>query len=663
MCGICGELRLDGRDVRETDILAMRDALRHRGPDDAGILIDGPLGLGHRRLSIIDLSPLGRQPMLSADGRFAIVFNGEIYNHRDIRRDLKSRGVIFRGGSDTEAAVNAAAVYGPGQAVSRFLGMFALALWDFREKTLHLCRDRVGVKPLYVCRAPGAWLFASEMRAFPARRDFVPDIDRAALFRHFRTGYFEGPDTVYHNVKKLPPGTLATIRADGSYTQTRYFDLSATVRGSYRGSYAQAGEELAELCRDAFALRLVSDVPVGMFLSGGVDSSLVSAVLRNDVGADVTHFTIGFAERHHDETAKAEALAKSLGVAHKVLRVTPDMARQAVLDFCEVYDEPFGDASGIPTAILSRFAREHVKVALSADGGDEQFCGYTGYRRYPGLYCALRPIPMLLRRALARGLRALPWERLADARLLGADRAALSPDRAARLGRFLDLLDIRDPRELAGLYAARGFPEQAAGRLLGMAPPPAVPFPPPEVPEPSDAAGLADWLMRRDFAFWLPEDILLKVDRASMAASLECRDPLLDHRIAELAFSLPMEFLIKGGQDKRLLRDLLRRRVPGELAGQPKQGFEIPLAAWLRGPHAPLVRDVLSRESLVRTGILDPDEAGRIRDRFFAGEGLHTQQVWLLVNFQMWAARWMGKQADRTGPEPAAGPRGTGGPA
>jgi len=654
MCGICGELRLDGRDVRESDILAMRDALRHRGPDDAGILIDGPIGLGHRRLSIIDLSPLGHQPMLSADGRFAIVFNGEIYNHRDIRRELESRGVAFRGGSDTEVAVNAAAVFGPLLAVPRFLGMFALALWDFQEKTLFLCRDRVGVKPLYVSRSPGACLFGSEMRAFMARPDFAPDIDRRALFRYFRTGYFEGPDTVFHNVKKLSPGVLATIRADGSYTQTRYFDISATTRGSYRGSYAQAGEELAELCRDAFALRLVSDVPVGMFLSGGVDSSLVSAVLKKDVGADITHFTIGFAERRHNETAKAEALAQSLGAPHKVLLLTPEAAREAMLDFCEIYDEPFGDASGIPTAILSRFAREHVKVALSADGGDEQFCGYTGYGRYPRIFQALQPIPWLVRRAVARGLRALPWERLADARLLGASRTALSPDRAARLGRFLDLLEIRDPRGLVDLYAARGLPEQAVSRLLGMPPPAADPFPPLDVPDPTDAAGLADWLMRRDFAFWLPEDILLKVDRASMAASLECRDPLLDHRIAEMAFSLPMEFLVNKGQDKRILRDLLRRRVPGGLADQPKQGFEIPLAAWLRGPHAPLVRDALGRENLTRVGVLDPDEAGRIRDRFFAGEGLYTQQVWLLFNFQMWAARWLGRgDADAS---PLSGP-------
>jgi asparagine synthase (glutamine-hydrolysing) len=640
MCGICGEVRFDGREARREDILAMRDALRHRGPDDAGLLLDGPVGLGHRRLSIIDLSPLGRQPMRSADGRFATVFNGEIYNHQDIRRDLASRGVVFRGGSDTEAAVNAAAVYGPEAAVPLFLGMFALALWDFREKTLYLCRDRVGVKPLYLRLGPESCQFASEMRAFAARSDFRPDIDRPALFRYFRTGYFEGPDTVYRDVKKLAPGSMAVIRSDGSCRVVRYFDLGGTVRGSYRGGYAQAREELAALCADAFALRLVSDVPVGMFLSGGVDSSLVSAMLKKDVGADITHFTIGFAEPGHDETAKAASLAASLGVAHKVLRLTPEAAREALLDFCEVFDEPFGDPSGVPTYLLSRFARRHVKVALSADGGDEQFCGYTGYGRYPGLYFALRRIPGLVRRAVARGLRALPWEALADSRLLGARREDRFADRAERLGRFLDMLDITDPRGLVELYAARGFPAPDVSRLLGMPAPESPVFPAPDLPEPRDAAGLADWLMRRDFAFWLPEDILLKVDRASMAASLECRDPLLDHRIAELAFSLPMDFLLGGGGDKRLLRDLLRRRVPGDLAGQPKKGFDIPLAAWLRGPHAPLVREALSRESLVRVGVLDPDEACRVVRAFFAGEGLHTNRVWLLFNFQMWADRW-----------------------
>jgi len=641
MCGICGEVRFDGRDVREADLLAMRDALRHRGPDDAGLFLDGPVGLGHRRLSIIDLSPLGRQPMTSADGRFIIVFNGEIYNHMDIRRELASRGVAFRGGSDTETAVNAAAVFGPEAAVTRFVGMYALALWDIRERTLYLCRDRVGVKPLYVRFGAGGCQFASEMRAFCAREDFRPEIDRRALFRHFQTGYFEGPDTVFGDVKKLAPGSMAVIRADGSRRDVRAFDLADTVRGAFRGSYAQALEELSALCADAFAMRLMADVPVGMFLSGGVDSSLVSAMLKKDVGADITHFTIGFAESGHDETAKAEVLATSLGVAHKVLRLTPETAREALRDFCEVYDEPFGDPSGVPTYVLSKFAREHVKVALSADGGDEQFCGYTGYARYPRLYFALRRIPGLVRRAVARAVRPMPWQALADSRLLGARREGRGADRAARLGRLVDMLDVDSPRGLVECYAARGFPAREVSRLLGMPPPEAPVFPAPGLPDPADPDGLADWLMRRDFAYWLPEDILLKVDRASMAASLECRDPLLDHRIAQFAFSLPMSFLMQGGQGKRPLRDLLRRRVPGALADQSKKGFEIPLAAWLRGPHAPLVREALSRESLERVGVLDPDAATGIVRRFFAGEGINTNRVWLLFNFQMWADRWL----------------------
>ena len=641
MCGICGELRFDGQAVTARDILAMRDALRHRGPDDAGHVLDGPIGLGHRRLSIIDLSPLGAQPMRSADGRFVVVFNGEIYNHKDIRRELEARGVVFRGTSDTEVAVNAAAVFGPLEAVRRFLGMFALALWDVAEKTLLLCRDRVGVKPLYYSLGPRSCQFGSQLRALMARDDFAFELNRDALFRYFQTGYFEGPDTVFKNVRKLPPGTMLAIRSDGSCRETRYFTLDTTIRGSYRGSYDQAREELGALCQEAFALRLVSDVPVGLFLSGGVDSSLVAAVLQQDLDANLTHFTIGFAERNHDEAAKAEALARSLGVAHKVLRLTPDIAAEALRDFCEIYDEPFGDTSGIPTYILSRFAREHVKVALSADGGDEQFGGYTGYERYPRYFKALSPIPGLVRRALARSLRALPWERLADARLLGASRNARTADRAARLGRFLDLLALDNPRDVVECYAARGFPALAVARLLGRAAPEIPPFPALDLPDPTTAGGLSDWLMRRDFAFWLPEDILLKVDRASMAASLECRDPLLDHRIAELAFSFPMDFLIKDGEAKRILRDMLRRRVPGSLAGQPKQGFSIPLAAWLRGPHSQGVREALSRESLARVGILDPNEVGRTVDRFFAGEGRYTDRVWLLYNFQMWAGRWL----------------------
>jgi asparagine synthase (glutamine-hydrolysing) len=634
MCGICGEYAFRAPPVDPAALTAMRDALRHRGPDDAGLFVDGQVGLGHRRLSIIDLSPLGHQPMASADGGTVIVFNGEIYNHADIRTELSREGVTFRGGSDTETAVNAVAVFGLEAALARFRGMFALALWDARTRTLTLCRDRVGVKPLYYALDGGRLLFGSELRALLAHPALRPAIDGPSLARFLTAGYFPDQDTVLTGVRKLAPGTWLRVGPDGRTEGRRYWSLANVRRGSFAGSFDEALEEARGLFREAFRLRLVADVPVGHFLSGGVDSSLVAAVLRTELGVSPDTFTIGFGEAAFDETDAAAAVAKSLGLPHFTRRVAQEEAWQALDDFCEIYDEPLGDPSGLPTALLARFAVSRVKVALSADGGDEQFCGYTGYARYPALWRRASALPWPLRRALARGLDL--GGRLAGS-LAGSGLLGRKPHLASRLEKLAGLVTARTPAELADLYARKGFAPAQAHALLGLAwsPPPPEPESPPE-----SRSDLADRLMRRDFATWLPEDVLLKVDRATMHASLESRDPLLDHRIAELAFSLPLAYLYGGGEQKRLLRRMLSGYVGPEIAAAPKKGFEIPLYRWLRGPWRARLEQGLARSRVRAAGILDPDLTAATVAHFFAAPGGDPVRPWLLLSIQAWAERW-----------------------
>ena len=644
MCGICGEVTFTGEPVEAENLRRMREALARRGPDDFGEMLEGCVGLGQRRLSIIDLSPLGRQPMDDARGAFSIAFNGEIYNYRDIRRDLEPLGIAFRGGSDTEVAVNAVAEWGLDHALARFRGMFALAVWDRSKRRLHLVRDRVGIKPLYYAKLPDRLLFGSEMRAILAHPGFRPEMNGKALARYLTLGYFPGRETIFSNVFKALPGHSLTVDEDGSISEHAYWRLADVRRGAFAGSRDEAREELDLLMRDAFALRLVSDVPVGLFLSGGVDSSLVSAVLRKDLGVDIVNFTIGFDEQAFNEAGAAKALSENLGLRHEVRLVSPAEAQQALVRLPDIYDEPFGDASGIPTSILCAFAREQVKVALSADGGDEQFCGYTGHVRYPSLFGAMRRVPLLLRRALAGAAQKLPHASLAA---MAGGAGGRRPHRAALLEKLLDLGRCPDPSAVLSLYARKGFSDPEAAALAGLEQP--LPgFPPANSPAGAFAdvafEDMADALMRMDFAYWLPEDILLKVDRASMHHSLECRDPLLDHRIAEFAFSLPLEYLYGNGEQKRILRRALYDRVPRELVDRPKRGFEIPLYDWLKGPWRSMVEERLSPKRTAASGLVDPDLVAAEIAAFMERPGRDPMRVWLLLTLQLWAdARLSGR--------------------
>lgn len=639
MCGICGEFSFGAGRPDPEGLEAMREALAHRGPDDSGSHTEGRMGFAHTRLSIIDLSPRGRQPIFSDDGSRGIVFNGEIYNYMALRAELEALGRGFSTGTDTEAAVTAIAQWGL-DALPRFIGMFAIGVHDRRQDSLLLARDRMGVKPLYYHLDSRRLLFASEPRAILAHPSYSPAIDRDALRAYLMCGYFPGEGTILAGVRKLPPGSWLKAHPDGRIEAGRYWSLGHIRRGSFTGSFEEAVEALRPLLADAFAHRLVADVPVGMFLSGGVDSSLVAAVLKKDRGVDLESFTIGFGQQDFDETAKAKRLCDGLGWPHTALEADEAMAQDALAVFHDIYDEPFGDPSGIPTYLVSALARQRVKVALSADGGDELFCGYTGHVRYPALAARLSPLPGALRRALAGLLRALPGSALTG--WTGRAGQAL-PDRADALAR---LLDAQSPAGLLAAYAARGFFPGDAARLSGSR---SQALPPGFLDLAREAdvtpGSLSSMLMAHDTAWWMPDDILVKVDRASMHVGLECRDPLIDHRVAEFARSLPMDYLSGPGGQKRILRRILSGLGFGDLASMPKRGFDIPLARWLAGPWKPFVERHLGAESLEAAGVLEPAAARRVVEDFQAGRGGSARKVWLLLSLQMWAARWLGRGA------------------
>ena len=643
MCGICGEMTFDGRPVAAEDVARMADAIAHRGPDDAGAHVAGGIGLGHRRLSIIDLSPKGRQPMWTDDGRMAIVFNGEVYNFQEIREELAAKGYRFESATDTEVVLKAVHCWGAASAATRFIGMFAFAIWDAEEGCLWLVRDRAGVKPLFYYRGPDAILFGSELKALAAHPRFSRGLSDRGLHQFFVTGYFLGDATVYRDTFRVPAGHVLRVGRDGGTALSRYWSLDAVTRGAFAGGFERAAEELAALAESAFGYRLISDVPVGLFLSGGIDSTFLAAVLKRRLEADLLHITIGFRERAFDESPKAKAVAEQLGVRHVVRHVEAPDARKSLLEFVEIYDEPFGDTSGIPTAILSRVAREHVKVALSADGGDEQFCGYESYPSYANGFARAHRLPGFARRLTSVALgRLVPYRPLLSAWSALRGSGGIRPQVVARYEKLVGLLAADTPADLIRLMNAKGWMPGTTAGLLGSIVDDALAGTVLDTAaRPADRDELVDLMMRTDYAAFLGDDILTKVDRASMAVSLECRDPFLDHRLAELAFSLPLEYLWHAGEHKRILKHLLRPWIGPEVLSAPKRGFAIPLYEWLRGPWKPLVMEHLSPGRVRAVGVLDARRVQAEVDQFYRHRGRRAERVMLMLNFQMWAERWL----------------------
>ncbi|MBP5857560.1 asparagine synthase (glutamine-hydrolyzing) [Marivibrio halodurans] len=639
MCGLAGFLDLTRSTAREAmaaRVEAMSRALTHRGPDDSGRFIaeDAGLALGFRRLAIIDLSEAGHQPMTSADGRWTVSYNGEIYNYKALRADLESTGVRFRGHSDTEVMLEHVARHGPLATVEKLVGMFAIALWDSRERQLWLFRDRLGIKPLYHGRQGDLILWGSELKALAAHPDWRPEVDRKAVGRYLQFNRVPAPRTIYRGVEKLGAGHWLRIDAgDGTRTGGRYWRLEDAIDGPRDLHDPQeAVERLHARLREAVSCRMVADVPLGALLSGGIDSSTVVALMAEASGRPIKTFTIGFDNQGFDEAAHAKQVAAHLRTDHTELYLAPRIARDLIPDLPDWYDEPFADSSALPTYLVSKLAREQVTVALSGDGGDEAFLGYNRHLALARL-ARLDHLPAGFRRLTARAIEALGTggvERLASL-LPKSKRPRQAADKALKLARALAQPDT-DHRYLDLISHWRAedglVPEGEPGEL-----------PPTTLPRGLDPAARA---AAYDTLGYLPDDILTKVDRASMAVGLEARVPLLDHRVVELAWRMPTSVRMKGGIGKWPLRRILYRYVPQHLVERPKAGFAIPLGEWLRDPLREWAEELLSERRLKQRGLVDPAPVRAAWADHLKGTGQgRAEALWNILMLESWAERWL----------------------
>jgi len=635
MCGITGFLdfsRSHSAEDLNISLSAMMDSIHHRGPDDSGQWHDAAAGLalGFRRLSILDLSPTGHQPMLSADKRYVIIFNGEIYNFAELRAELVSAGHRLRGTSDTEVMLAAITAWGLEISVQRFNGMFAFALWDTHTRRLHLGRDRLGIKPLYYGWCGKTLLFGSELKALRAHPAFQTDIDRTALTLYLRYGYIPAPYSIYQNIFKLTPGTILTIEENNPTQPQAYWSLQQVAeQGAANPLHTSAAELVTELdavLRTSVRDRMIADVPLGAFLSGGIDSSLIVALMQAQSNQPVKTFTIGFHEAAFDEARFARAVAQHLGTAHTELYVSPAEALAVIPQLPHIYDEPFADSSQIPTFLVAQLARQSVTVSLSGDGGDELFSGYSRYTQTHQLWRGLRPLPAFIRRGTGYALRTATRLGL---QMSSQPRLNRMMDRAAK---FANLMDVNAPQALYhGLVSFHPQPETVVQNGFS----PATFFTDPTRWPPH--LSLDEWMMYADTSTYLPDDILVKLDRATMAVSLEGRVPLLDdHRVIEFAWRIPSDLKVRAGQGKWLLRQLLYSYVPPALVDRPKMGFSVPIDAWLRGPLRSWAEALLAPARLKREGFFRPEPILQKWQAHLSGKRNWTNFIWTVLMFQAW---------------------------
>ena len=640
MCGIVGVL--GGPKFDAALVARMTGTLRHRGPDDEGVWVDAEagIGLGHRRLAIIDLSPAGHQPMHSPAGRYVLSFNGEIYNYADLRRELTEAGHIanWRGHSDTETLLAGFDFWGIKPTLQRASGMFAFALWDRHERTLTLARDRLGEKPLYFGRKSGPdgpFLFASELKALQQHPSFTWDIDRQALGLFVRYLAIPAPLSIYRGISKLPAGTILTLRPGASEPHIEPYWSGAEVAREGVANPAALGPEeaidrLERLLEQAIGRQMVSDVPIGAFLSGGVDSSTVVAIMQKLSSRPVRTFTVGFEDKAYNEAEHAKAVARHLGTDHTELYLSPRQAMDVIPRLPAMYDEPFADSSQIPTHLISALARQHVTVALSGDGGDELFGGYDRYLFTAAWWRRIEGIPLPLRAIAARALTTVPagaWTSFGNAaggllpRSLRMQRLGEKVHKGAGMLGSQTLDELYD--QMLSLW------RDAEGFVVGA--------PPEAVGANNDLAGLSgvERMMARDMLGYLADDILVKVDRAAMAVSLETRVPLLDPEVVEFAWRLPLDLKLRGSETKWLLRQVLYRHVSKAMIERPKMGFGIPLDDWLRGPLREWAEGLLDERRLREEGYFHPAPVRRAWENHLRGQQ-NSFKLWTILMFQSW---------------------------
>jgi asparagine synthase (glutamine-hydrolysing) len=647
MCGIAGFFNPKQALMDPLGALAkMANAISHRGPDDYGhwLDLDSGIALGHRRLSILDLSPAGHQPMHSASGRYVIVFNGEIYNFQQLRHEIEERAghLSWRGHSDTEVMLAAFEAWGVENAVKRFVGMFAFTLWDRKERLLHMVRDRLGEKPLYYGWMGKTLLFASELKALHAHPEFNSEINRDALALYMRHNCIPAPHTIYKKVYKLMPGTVLTIMSNGEPGQMPppkpYWQAEKIaefgVSTPYLGSEAEAVNDLDKLLRDVISKQMVADVPLGVFLSGGIDSSTVAALMQAQSVRPVKTFTIGFSEDGYNEAEHAKKIAQHLNTEHTELYLTPEDALAVIPRLPALYDEPFSDSSQIPTFLISQLARNHVTVSLSGDGGDEIFAGYNRHYWLGGIWDTACRFPTGLRMLVAGSLLAISpqrWNSLYSWISLLLPARYHVPVPGHSLHKLANVLSAESPEEIYYLLISHW--RDPASLVIGASEPSTVITDRKSWPK---LQNFTQEMMYLDLVTYLPDDILVKVDRAGMGVSLESRMPFLDHRLVEFAWQLPLTMKIQKSFGKWILRQVLAKYVPRELFERPKSGFGVPIDSWLRGPLREWAETLLNEGRLRSEGFFN---SAPIRDKWkehLSGKYNWQYHLWDVLMFQAW---------------------------
>ena len=650
MCGLAGFINQNSLfppDEFSRRATAMANQLTQRGPDSGGVWADPAsfVALAHRRLSILDLSPAGAQPMHSKCGRYVIVFNGEIYNFASLRTELEARGAEFVGHSDTEILIEGFVSWGVESTLQRANGMFALALWDRKDRRLILARDRIGEKPLYYGWNNGVFLFASELKAFHAYPGFRAAIDREALTLLLRHNYIPEPFCVYCGLRKLLPGTWLSIGVEqvGVLPPPQaYWSLAGAIESArsepFRGSLKDGMAAVESALLESVRMRMVADVPLGAFLSGGIDSSTIVALMQAQSSRPVRTFSIGFTVPEYDEAPYARAVARHLGTDHTELYVSPEETIAVIPQLASMYDEPFADASQIPTFLVSQLARRHVTVAMSGDAGDELFAGYSRYSIAAKLWQRLNYMPSVLRVLGTSGIRALSpmtWDRIFATLRPLLPQQLRHPMAGDKLYKFADMMNVQDPFEVyLRLISMWKEPECV---VIGASEPESIQTYARRAPIGLD---FVERMMFLDTQHYLPGDILTKVDRASMAVGLEARVPFLDHNVIELAWRMPQAWKARNGQAKVILRDLLAQHVPRALFERPKMGFGVPIDSWLRGPLRGWAEDLLSEQRLSASGYFNPVPIRAAwKTHLTGGENLQYQ-LWGVLMFEAWRAQW-----------------------